>query len=705
MASSRHVLAFAAFLLCATCGSSSEASAASWLSYDAQAAKSRPVSKVIKLLKDMLNQLTAEREEDEEVYDSLACWCESNDKEKTASIAAAEAHIADLTSKIQGLTAKSAGLTTEIKGLEKEMAQSQATLAQATGLREKQLSEFNSEEKDLVESIAALKAAIVVLSKKPSSLLQTSDRKRHFAGVAASVEREMKKHSAMLAGALTHGERRAVISFIQAHQDDFFDAEPTFKQAYAPQSGDILGILTQMKETFESNLSAAQKEAIADSEAYDSLNKAKKVEIAASAEQLDKKTMELADTDEKNARATEDLEDTKNALSADEKFLLTVKEKCASADKEYEKRKAIRLSEMEAVAKALSLLSSDDAHDLFTKTFNAALLQRVSFKHSRRRSQASRVLTSMARKLHSSGLSEMAVKVRLDTFDSVKKAIDVMIVQLLKEKEDEIKHKEFCHGAIDKNRLRTEKAMRQEEVVSAQVDELRMTIKGLEEDIHKLLSEVKEMKFQVKRAGEDREKENKDFQMTIEDQRATQQLLVSALKVLKRVYDEEASLLQSQGGSELAVSAAPSPAGFKEYKSNEKAGGVMGLIQQIIEDAKAEEHEAIVAETDAQKAYEAFVKATGASISYKEKEIINKGESKAHAESDESVGVDREASIEDTLNSLGETQHKIDESCDFVLANFKIRQAARDEEVEALKEAKFILSGANFGAFLQSLPK
>merc|ERR1712107_259318 len=40
-------------------------------------------------------------------------------------------------------------------------------------------------------------------------------------------------------------------------------------------------------------------------------------------------------------------------------------------------------------------------------------------------------------------------------------------------------------------------------------------------------------------------------------------------------------------------------------------------------------------------------------------------------------------------------------SCDFILKNFDIRQTARDEEIEALKQAKAILSGAKFEEFLQ----
>merc|ERR1719210_2211589 len=153
------------------------------LSFDVAAAKNRPVSKVITLLKDMLKQLEKEAEEDEEIYDKMACWCETNDKEKTKSIAEAEARIESLTTMIEELTATSARLNTEIKNLEKEVAQDQDALAQATALREKQLAEFNAEEKDMLEAISALKAAITVLSKHHGGALLQLPRS-HLLGVA-----------------------------------------------------------------------------------------------------------------------------------------------------------------------------------------------------------------------------------------------------------------------------------------------------------------------------------------------------------------------------------------------------------------------------------------------------------------------------------------------------------------------------------------
>merc|ERR1719174_2910069 len=85
------------------------------LSFDVEAAKNRPVSKVINLLKDMLKQLEKEGEDDEEIYDQMACWCETYDKEKTKAIASGESRINDLTTKIEELTGLNAQLNTEIK--------------------------------------------------------------------------------------------------------------------------------------------------------------------------------------------------------------------------------------------------------------------------------------------------------------------------------------------------------------------------------------------------------------------------------------------------------------------------------------------------------------------------------------------------------------------------------------------------------------
>merc|ERR1719337_2826 len=126
------------------------------------------------------------------------------------------------------------------------------------------------------------------------------------------------------------------------------------------------------------------------------------------------------------------------------------------------------------------------------------------------------------------------------------------------------------------------------------------------------------------------------------------------------------------------------------------------MIQQIINDAKAMEAEAIRSEEDAQKAYEDFVKGTNSSIEAKSKDIVNKSEEKAKAESDLVDAQEAKEAVMLELEQLSNYKAQLHSSCDFVTKNFEIRQPARDEEVEALRQAKAILSGADFQAFLQS---
>merc|ERR1719174_2732973 len=494
-----------------------EVSVTSSLSFDAAEAKNRPVSKVITLLKDMLKQLQKEAEEDEEIYDKLACWCETNDREKTKAIKEAEAKISALVTKIEELSALSSQLSTEIENLEKDIAKYQESLDKATAIRQKELAEFNAEEKDALEAITALKAAIAVLSQHHTSLLQMP--RTSLLGVAATLQHEIRKHGDLLDGVLSPSQLRMVASFVEAPAD-YFDAAPTF----------------------ESNLSGAQKAEMAAQKAYEEVKASLEAEIAAATDLRDKKVQELAKTDEDLAAAKIDLDDTRGKLSADEQFLMMLKEKCQLTDQEWEARQKTRQLEMEAVSKALAILSGDDAHHTFTRTFNPEFLQKEGASRRVMRSKAAELLKAVATKVGSARLSALAARVRLDAFTRVKKAIDDMIAQLLKEKEDEIKHKDFCVEEFNTNELQTEKKEREKSDLLKKIDDLTMTIETLTQEIEALKAEIAEMEAQLKKAGEDQEKENKEFQLTVADQRATQKLLQAALTVLEGFYEKEALL-------------------------------------------------------------------------------------------------------------------------------------------------------------------
>merc|ERR1719248_425450 len=109
----------------------------------------------------------------------------------------------------------------------------------------------------------------------------------------------------MISGIITPSQRKLLESF---EQDGV---------QYAPQSGEIFGIIGQMKENFETNLANSQKEEMQNQKAYNDLKSAKESEIKAGQEQADTKTVELGEVDEKNAQSKQDLEDTQDSLATD----------------------------------------------------------------------------------------------------------------------------------------------------------------------------------------------------------------------------------------------------------------------------------------------------------------------------------------------------------------------------------------------------
>merc|ERR1719316_88159 len=208
---------------------------------------------------------------------------------------------------------------------------------------------------------------------------------------------------------------------------------------------------------------------------------------------------------------------------------------------------------------------------------------------------------------------------------------------------------------------------------------------------------------QLKIQGEDREKANKEFQVTVADQRATQKLLTTALGILKGFY-EKAALVQAQvhaQGKQLAGQAPPP--GFKSYEKNKSSGGVMGMMQGVIDDAKALESEPIRAEENSQKAYEDFVVDSNNTLEALKKELASK--TQTHGKTD-SEKLDSEVDLDHIMSSLDQLATEnadIHRSCDFVLKNWEVRTAARDAEIESLKQAIALFSGAKMAALLQNV--
>merc|ERR1719248_417034 len=407
------------------------------------------------------------------------------------------------------------------------MASNSAALEKATSMREKEHAAFNKNEKDLLLSIDGLKHALVVMAKSQGEMfLQTSFRTAR-AGVKDVVERTADD---VLREILTPSSRVTLNSFIQDEG----------QAGYAPASGEIMGVLKQMKEEFGDNLKDMQStEATAASE-FDALEKAKTEEVAAAEGLVKEKTAQLGRTKVALAEATEDQEDTEAALSADQAFLVDLKEKCAQSDAEWEARSATRAKEMQAMSEAIGILTDEDAHDLFHKTLSFLQLsstRRVVSRAQRARESAAHTLLRTASKSGTPALVQLAASVRLDAFGDLSKEIDGMIADLKQEQADEVKHKDFCNKEFNKNELETIDNDNSIKDLTTKINDFASAIETLDAEIAAAKAAIADATVQLQQANINRQKENQEFQQNVADQRATQAILEKALDRLSKFYE------------------------------------------------------------------------------------------------------------------------------------------------------------------------
>merc|ERR1719387_2238359 len=238
--------------------------------------------------------------------------------------------IKDLTAAIEEYTARDAQLTTEIATLKASIAKNKKALEEAAAVRAKDLADFNQNEKDMIASIGSLKGAVITLGKQnPGSALV---QRETLAQVSTVIKRTMKSQPSLVRDAVKPHQRRHLMELLD--RPSSLLQQPTGATSYNSQSGEIFGMLKQMKETFETNLETSKKEEATSAKAYEELKAAKSAELKAATEKQTSSEIELGDTKENNARAKQDLENTQDALEVDTEFLANLKKQCATVDKD-----------------------------------------------------------------------------------------------------------------------------------------------------------------------------------------------------------------------------------------------------------------------------------------------------------------------------------------------------------------------------------
>ena len=142
---------------------------------------------------------------------------------------------------------------------------------------------------------------------------------------------------------------------------------------YAPKSGQITGILKQMKETMEASLAdatAAEEKAIG---IFDALIAAKEKQINADTAAIESKIERIGNLGVEIETMKGDLSDTAQSMIEDKKFLADFDKTCKTNQAEWDERCKVRNDELLALlADTIKMLNDDDALELFKKTLPGA---------------------------------------------------------------------------------------------------------------------------------------------------------------------------------------------------------------------------------------------------------------------------------------------------------------------------------------------
>merc|ERR1719335_1943994 len=196
----------------------------------------------------------------------------------------------------------------------------------------------------------------------------------------------------------------------------------------------------------------------------------------------------------------------------------------------------------------------------------------------------------------------------------VKEKIAEMMEELKQQQKDDVKQKDFCVAEFNENEKQTVLGQDTMADLTAEIETLTATLDTLKKELAAADAEIKDTKLQMTRASEDREAENAEFQQTVADQRAAQQILTLALNRMKEVYGFAQVRASAADPAAPGAAAPPPPEDFKEYKQNEGGNGVIGMIQSVIDESKETETDAIRSEGDANAAYEEFMKNANKSL-------------------------------------------------------------------------------------------
>merc|ERR1719213_1183671 len=275
-----------------------------------------------------------------------------------------------------------------------------------------------------------------------------------------------------------------------------------------------------------------------------------------------------------------------------------------------------------------------------------------------------------------------------------------------------MRSKTYCADEFDKSADEEAASKTKLTETDAKLAELTDTIGTLMEEISGLGAAIAALDKSVADATEQRKEEHAEYVATMQMNEAAMALVGKAKNRMQKFYNPtlykappktentmEGKIIEAGTFVQVRsdVAPPPSPETFGEYKkSSGKSAGVISMMDTIISDLGNDMKEGEYEEKTAQKDYAELTADSQATRAGDTTSLTGKEKTKAETETSLMATKEMRAQTATDLKQAQTVNQDLHASCDFTMQNYDLREEARTAEIESLKNAKAVLSGASF---------
>merc|ERR1719191_1130772 len=476
-----------------------------------------------------------------------------------------------------------------------------------------------------------------------------------------------------------------------------------------------------MLQTFKDNRDeavAAEDKEVSD---FTALMTSKNAQLSSARDALEDKAVENGARHESLSNVEAEKTNLETQNTDDERFISETKASCETKAQEWSARKELRAGEKAAIQSAIATLRSDDARDLFKKSFASQSFLQTRIRvhpsrcHAAGLSKAAQQVRKTAVQSHDMRLVSVAQKVGdvdnpLD-FSTVTSSIDDMIAKLKTEEQNDANEKEMCERERATGNKKVAMESREIDTNTETIDRLTKEIEAANTRIAEILQEVEDLNTAQADADAQRQKEADEHASAKSDDQQAVQVVGTATKVLEDFYKNNGLMLAQidttpapagEGVGTGGVAPTPPPSTWGDGDAAGYGGatgesaGIIQMLEAIKDDINKDIAKADADESDAIAAYDKLSADITASIGALN---TSKGELDGEVSSKEGAVTTEKKT---RRSNEGETAAKLQflkgiaGGCDFMMKNFETRKSNRQAEMDGLAKAKAIFAGATF---------